>query len=77
SPKKPIVQLSQAEESDALLGHLMIVAKKCAKEAGLTKRLQDLCLPHPHPRPGWTQDGVAPWFHVGTHPSLIELDPLN
>ncbi|XP_051235903.1 histidine triad nucleotide-binding protein 1 [Dicentrarchus labrax] len=37
-PKKPIVQLSQAEESDAaLLGHLMIVAKKCAQEAGLSK----------------------------------------
>ncbi|XP_038592971.1 histidine triad nucleotide-binding protein 1 [Micropterus salmoides] len=37
-PKKPIVQLSQAEDSDAaLLGHLMIVAKKCAQEAGLSK----------------------------------------
>ncbi|XP_035519067.1 histidine triad nucleotide-binding protein 1 [Morone saxatilis] len=37
-PKKPIVQLSQAEESDAaLLGHLMIVAKKCAQDAGLSK----------------------------------------
>ncbi|KAF0027105.1 histidine triad nucleotide-binding protein 1 [Scophthalmus maximus] len=36
-PKKPIVQLSQAEDSDAgLLGHLMIVAKKCAQEAGLS-----------------------------------------
>ncbi|KAM9365842.1 adenosine 5'-monophosphoramidase HINT1 [Pholidichthys leucotaenia] len=36
-PKKPIVQLSQAEESDAaLLGHLLIVAKKCAEEAGLS-----------------------------------------
>ncbi|XP_060943012.1 histidine triad nucleotide-binding protein 1 [Limanda limanda] len=35
-PKKPIVQLSQAEETDAaLLGHLMIVAKKCAHDAGL------------------------------------------
>ncbi|KAM6997095.1 adenosine 5'-monophosphoramidase HINT1 [Tautogolabrus adspersus] len=37
-PKKPIVRLSEAEESDAaLLGHLMIVAKKCAQDAGLTK----------------------------------------
>ncbi|XP_020777088.1 histidine triad nucleotide-binding protein 1 [Boleophthalmus pectinirostris] len=37
-PKKPIVQLSKAEESDsALLGHLMIVAKKCAEQAGLSK----------------------------------------
>lgn len=37
-PKKPIVQLSTAEECDsALLGHLMIVAKKCAEQAGLSK----------------------------------------
>ncbi|XP_030011996.1 adenosine 5'-monophosphoramidase HINT1 [Sphaeramia orbicularis] len=37
-PKKPIVQLSKAEEGDAaLLGHLMIVAKKCAEQAGLTR----------------------------------------
>ncbi|XP_069549079.1 adenosine 5'-monophosphoramidase HINT1 [Brachyistius frenatus] len=37
-PKKPIIRLSEAEEDDsALLGHLMIVAKNCAKEAGLSK----------------------------------------
>ncbi|MBN3285366.1 HINT1 protein, partial [Polyodon spathula] len=37
-PKKPIAQLSKAEEADAaLLGHLMIVAKKCAEEMGLLK----------------------------------------
>ncbi|XP_037639079.1 histidine triad nucleotide-binding protein 1 [Sebastes umbrosus] len=37
-PRKPIVRLSQAEDSDAaLLGHLMIVAKKCAQDAGLSK----------------------------------------
>ncbi|XP_033871620.1 adenosine 5'-monophosphoramidase HINT1-like isoform X2 [Acipenser ruthenus] len=37
-PKKPIAQLSKAEEADAaLLGHLMIVAKKCAEEMGLSK----------------------------------------
>ncbi|XP_013887738.1 adenosine 5'-monophosphoramidase HINT1 [Austrofundulus limnaeus] len=37
-PKKPIVQLSQAEDSDAaLLGHMLIVAKKCAQDAGLSK----------------------------------------
>merc|ERR1719498_217972 len=37
-PKKPIVRLAEAEDSDAeLLGHLMIVAKKCAQNAGLTK----------------------------------------
>ncbi|XP_068172573.1 adenosine 5'-monophosphoramidase HINT1-like [Antennarius striatus] len=36
-PKKPIVQLSQAEESDAaLLGHLLLVAKKCAEMLGLS-----------------------------------------
>ncbi|XP_042289154.1 histidine triad nucleotide-binding protein 1 [Thunnus albacares] len=37
-PKKPIMQLSQAEDGDAaLLGHLMIVAKKCAEKVGLSK----------------------------------------
>ncbi|XP_078425056.1 adenosine 5'-monophosphoramidase HINT1 [Cetorhinus maximus] len=36
-PKKPIAQLSKAEDSDAeLLGHLMIVGKKCALKLGLT-----------------------------------------
>ncbi|NXY86490.1 HINT1 protein, partial [Alcedo cyanopectus] len=37
-PKKPIVKLSEAEDSDeSLLGHLMIVGKKCAANLGLTK----------------------------------------
>nr|XP_022309357.1 histidine triad nucleotide-binding protein 1-like [Crassostrea virginica] len=37
-PKKPISRLSEAEESDAqLLGHLMLVAKKVAKEQGLNE----------------------------------------
>ncbi|MBN3318340.1 HINT1 protein, partial [Atractosteus spatula] len=37
-PKKPIPQLSKAEDSDAaLLGHLMIVARKCAADVGLQK----------------------------------------
>ncbi|MGH0172053.1 UNVERIFIED_CONTAM: hypothetical protein FKN15_062883 [Acipenser sinensis] len=37
-PRKPIAQLSKAEEADAaLLGHLLIVAKKCAEEMGLSK----------------------------------------
>ncbi|XP_034041379.1 histidine triad nucleotide-binding protein 1 [Thalassophryne amazonica] len=37
-PKKPIVQLATADDSDAaLLGHLMIVAKKCAEKVGLSK----------------------------------------
>lgn len=35
-PKKPIQQLSLAEDSDEqLLGHLMIIARKCAKEQGM------------------------------------------
>ncbi|XP_008319861.2 adenosine 5'-monophosphoramidase HINT1 [Cynoglossus semilaevis] len=37
-PKKPIIQLSQADDSDAdVLGHLLIVAKKVATQAGLSK----------------------------------------
>ncbi|XP_028323899.1 adenosine 5'-monophosphoramidase HINT1 [Gouania willdenowi] len=36
-PKKPIIQLSKAEDGDAaLLGHLLIVAKKCAEKSGLS-----------------------------------------
>ncbi|XP_076241189.1 histidine triad nucleotide binding protein 1 [Calliopsis andreniformis] len=35
-PRKPISQLSKAEDEDeALLGHLMIVARKVAKQQGL------------------------------------------
>lgn len=35
-PKKPITQLSLAEDEDeALLGHLLIVARRVAKEQGL------------------------------------------
>ncbi|KAJ8392728.1 hypothetical protein AAFF_G00072120 [Aldrovandia affinis] len=35
---KPIAQLSQAQGEDAaLLGHMMMVAKKCAEMEGLTK----------------------------------------
>ncbi|XP_012692394.1 histidine triad nucleotide-binding protein 1 [Clupea harengus] len=37
-PRKPITQISKAEEADAaLLGHMMIVAKKCADQLGLSK----------------------------------------
>ncbi|XP_030384278.1 histidine triad nucleotide-binding protein 1 [Scaptodrosophila lebanonensis] len=37
-PKKPIAQLSLAEDGDAeLLGHLMLVGRKVAKEVGLEK----------------------------------------
>ncbi|XP_064388039.1 adenosine 5'-monophosphoramidase HINT1-like [Halichondria panicea] len=35
-PRKPIPQLSKAEDSDAeILGHLMVVARKVAAEQGL------------------------------------------
>lgn len=35
-PKKPLVNLADAEENDqALLGHLMLVAAKVAKQAGI------------------------------------------
>ncbi|XP_043845481.1 histidine triad nucleotide-binding protein 1-like [Dromiciops gliroides] len=37
-PKKPIPQIAVAEEDDeSLLGHLIIVAKKCASALGLKK----------------------------------------
>ncbi|XP_043515387.1 histidine triad nucleotide-binding protein 1 [Frieseomelitta varia] len=37
-PRKPIPQLSRAEDGDeALLGHLMIVARKLAKQEGLDR----------------------------------------
>jgi histidine triad (HIT) family protein len=36
-PKKPLVKLADAEESDRdLLGHLLLTAKRVAEEAGLT-----------------------------------------
>jgi histidine triad (HIT) family protein len=36
-PKKPIVKLTDAQESDRdLLGHLLLTAKRVAEEAGLT-----------------------------------------
>jgi histidine triad (HIT) family protein len=36
-PRKPISQLSKAEDGDAaLLGHLLLVARKVAREAGLS-----------------------------------------
>ncbi|XP_012303301.1 adenosine 5'-monophosphoramidase HINT1 isoform X2 [Aotus nancymaae] len=37
-PKKHIAQISAAEDDDeSLLGHLMIVGKKCAADLGLNK----------------------------------------
>ncbi|XP_053188885.1 histidine triad nucleotide-binding protein 1 [Scomber japonicus] len=59
-PKKPIVQLSQAEESDAaLLGHMMIVAKKCAAQAGLSKGYRIVVNDGP--------DGGQSVYHIHIH----------
>ncbi|XP_070772234.1 adenosine 5'-monophosphoramidase HINT1 [Enoplosus armatus] len=59
-PKKPIVQLSQAEDGDAaLLGHLMIVAKKCAQEAGLSKGFRIVINDGP--------DGGQSVYHIHIH----------
>ncbi|XP_022619270.1 histidine triad nucleotide-binding protein 1 [Seriola dumerili] len=59
-PKKPIVQLSQAEDDDAaLLGHLMIVAKKCAKDAGLSKGYRVVVNDGP--------DGGQSVYHIHLH----------
>ncbi|KAM9847645.1 adenosine 5'-monophosphoramidase HINT1 [Aulostomus maculatus] len=59
-PKKPIVQLSQAEDSDAgLLGHLLIVAKNCAKNAGLTKGYRIVINDGP--------DGGQSVYHIHIH----------
>ncbi|XP_068424830.1 adenosine 5'-monophosphoramidase HINT1 [Clinocottus analis] len=59
-PKKPIVQLSKAEESDAeLLGHLMLVAKKCAEDAGLCKGYRIVVNDGP--------DGGQSVYHIHIH----------
>ncbi|MED6244593.1 Histidine triad nucleotide-binding protein 1 [Ataeniobius toweri] len=59
-PKKPIVQLSQAEESDAaLLGHMLIVAKKLAEEAGLSKGYRVIINDGP--------DGGQSVYHIHIH----------
>ncbi|XP_047460007.1 histidine triad nucleotide-binding protein 1 [Mugil cephalus] len=59
-PKKPIIQLSQAEESDAaLLGHMMIVAKKVAQDAGLSKGYRIVVNDGP--------DGGQSVYHIHIH----------
>ncbi|XP_076598683.1 adenosine 5'-monophosphoramidase HINT1 [Chaetodon auriga] len=59
-PRKPIVQMSQVEDSDAaLLGHLMIVAKKCAQQAGLTKGYRIVVNDGP--------DGGQSVYHIHIH----------
>ncbi|XP_017287255.1 histidine triad nucleotide-binding protein 1 [Kryptolebias marmoratus] len=59
-PKKPIVQLSEAEDGDAaLLGHMLIVAKKCAKDAGLSKGYRIVINDGP--------DGGQSVYHIHVH----------
>ncbi|KAJ0005247.1 hypothetical protein NQD34_011461 [Periophthalmus magnuspinnatus] len=59
-PKKPIVQLSKAEETDsALLGHLMIAAKKVAEKAGLSKGYRIVVNDGP--------DGGQSVYHIHIH----------
>ncbi|PWA25710.1 histidine triad nucleotide-binding protein 1 [Gambusia affinis] len=59
-PKKPIVQLSQAEEVDAaLLGHLLIVSKKVAQSAGLSKGYRIVINDGP--------DGGQSVYHIHVH----------
>ncbi|XP_037535518.1 histidine triad nucleotide-binding protein 1 [Nematolebias whitei] len=59
-PKKTIVQLSQAEDDDAaLLGHMLIVAKKCAQDAGLSKGYRIVINDGP--------DGGQSVYHVHIH----------
>ncbi|CAL8348359.1 unnamed protein product [Boreogadus saida] len=59
-PKKPITQLSQAEDGDAaLLGHLMLVAKKCAAQLGLAKGFRVVLNDGP--------DGAQSVYHIHLH----------
>ncbi|GFS38282.1 histidine triad nucleotide-binding protein 1 [Nephila pilipes] len=59
-PRKPIVQLSAAEEVDAeLIGHLLLVAKKVAKEKGLTNGFRIVINDGP--------DGGQSVYHLHVH----------
>ncbi|CAH2296024.1 histidine triad nucleotide-binding 1 [Pelobates cultripes] len=59
-PKKAISHLSEADASDeALLGHLMIVGKKCAAELGLTRGYRLILNEGP--------DGGQSVYHVHLH----------
>ncbi|XP_061481573.1 adenosine 5'-monophosphoramidase HINT1 [Rhineura floridana] len=59
-PKKPIAQLSQVQDSDeTLLGHLIIVGKKCAAELGLTRGYRMVVNEGP--------DGGQSVYHVHLH----------
>ncbi|KAK0140629.1 Histidine triad nucleotide-binding protein 1 [Merluccius polli] len=59
-PKKPITQLSKAEDCDAaLLGHLMIVARKCAAQMGLSNGYRVVLNEGP--------DGAQSVYHIHLH----------
>ncbi|XP_001377903.1 adenosine 5'-monophosphoramidase HINT1 [Monodelphis domestica] len=59
-PKKPITQISVAEEDDEnLLGHLMIVGKKCAADLGLKKGYRMVINEGP--------DGGQSVYHIHLH----------
>ncbi|KAM6475876.1 adenosine 5'-monophosphoramidase HINT1 [Liasis olivaceus] len=59
-PKKPIAQLSEAQDTDEeLLGHLIIVGKKCAAELGLTRGYRMVLNEGP--------DGGQSVYHVHLH----------
>ncbi|XP_035221072.1 histidine triad nucleotide-binding protein 1-like [Stegodyphus dumicola] len=59
-PRKPIIRLSVAEEEDApLIGHLMLVAKKVAKEQGLDKGFRVVVNDGP--------DGGQSVYHLHVH----------
>ncbi|XP_003747834.1 histidine triad nucleotide-binding protein 1 [Galendromus occidentalis] len=59
-PRKPISQLSTAEEADeALLGHLMFVAQKVAKQKGLTRGFRTVINDGP--------EGCQSVYHIHIH----------
>ncbi|KAM4708268.1 adenosine 5'-monophosphoramidase HINT1 [Discoglossus pictus] len=59
-PKKPITQLSEADEADeALLGHLVLVGKKCAADLGLKRGYRLLINEGP--------DGGQSVYHLHLH----------
>lgn len=59
-PRKPIPQLSAAEDGDeSLIGHLMIVARKLAKEKGLSNGFRVVVNDGP--------DGCQSVYHVHIH----------
>lgn len=59
-PRKPIPQLSKSEEADeSILGHLMYVAQKVAKQEGLEKGFRLVV--------NDGQDGAQSVYHLHLH----------